>query len=301
MDALRRLNTTSRARGRTALVAVIACVAAGAVLVGCSRLGEDAPLRTAAAVTRAAATTSALPDLPASWGLPVLPTNKHGEMVRQGYAIFTSTPEFARRFTGNSLSCASCHLDGGRRAQAAPMWAAWGMYPAYLTKSDRVTTLEERIQQCFRFSMNGFPPPQDSQEMRALLTYMQFISVGRPIGVEQPGRGFPTISRTGSDPDAFRGKAVYANRCAQCHGTQGEGMRSAQDKSLFPPLWGHDSFNKGAGMNRIDLLAGFVKANMPYDKPDLTDQEALDVAAWIALQERWPDPRKGLVSGLLER
>jgi cytochrome c len=54
-------------------------------------------------------------------------------------------------------------------------------------------------------------------------------------------------------------------------------------------------------MNRIDLLAGFLKANMPYDKPDLTDQQALDIAAWIALQERWPDPRKGLLTGLLER
>jgi len=301
MAALHRTLGLPRFGGRAAIAWAAIWATLCVALAGCSRVGEEAPLRTAAAATATTAPTSQLPDLPASWGLPPLPTNKHGELVRQGYAIFTNTPEFARRFAGNSLSCASCHLDGGRRANSAPMWAAWGMYPAYLTKSDRVTTLEERIQQCFRFSMNGFPPPQDSQEMRALLTYMQFISVGKPIGVEQPGRGFPTIARTGSDPDAFRGKTVYANRCAQCHGKQGEGMRSAEGKTTFPALWGHDTFNKGAGMNRIDLLAGFVKANMPYDKPDLTDQEALDVAAWITLQERWPDPRKGLVSGLLER
>lgn len=260
-------------------------------LAGCDRLSE---------VPSVAASRS-LVQMPAMSGLPELPQNKHGELVRQGYAIFTNTPQYARRFSGNALSCASCHLDAGRRANAAPMWAAWGMYPAYLAKTDRVTTLEERIQQCFRFSINGFPPPLDSQEMQALMTYMQWLSTGQPVGVEREGRGFPTVPRTGSDPDAFRGKALYAARCTSCHGKQGEGLRSATGENIYPPLWGHASFNKGAGMNRIDLLSGFLKANMPMDKPDLTDQQALDIAAWIILQERWPDPRKGLLTGMLER
>jgi cytochrome c551/c552 len=33
----------------------------------------------------------------------------------------------------------------------------------------------------------------------------------------------------------------------------------------------------------------------------LSDQQALDLAAWVQVQERWPDPRKGLLAGLLER
>ena len=53
-------------------------------------------------------------------------------------------------------------------------------------------------------------------------------------------------------------------------------------------------------MNRVDLLAGFLKANMPLGNANLRDQEALDLAAWVHLQERWPDPRKGLLSGALE-
>jgi thiosulfate dehydrogenase len=61
------------------------------------------------------------------------------------------------------------------------------------------------------------------------------------------------------------------------------------------------SYNKGAGMHRLDLLAGFLKANMPLDNPDLSDQEAWDVAAWIHLQERWPDPRQSLIKGFLEK
>jgi thiosulfate dehydrogenase len=230
-----------------------------------------------------------------------LPSNKHGELIRQGYLIFTKTSQNARRFTGNSLSCSNCHLDAGKRPNAAPMWAAWGMYPAYSAKTDRVTSLDERIQECFRFSLNGFPPALDSQEIKALTAYVQWISRGYKAGVEQAGRGFPTVPRTGSDPDPYRGRALYATRCASCHGTHGQGLESPDGELVYPALWGHDSFNKGAGFNRIDLLAGFLKANMPYGKADLSDQDALDLAAWIGLQERWPDPRKGLIAGLLDR
>ncbi|RQP22222.1 c-type cytochrome [Piscinibacter terrae] len=234
-------------------------------------------------------------------GIDALPHDKYGELVRQGYRIFTDTPRHARRYSGNALSCTNCHLDAGRRADAAPMWAAWGMYPAYLGKNDRVNTFEERIQQCFRFSLNGFSPPVDGHEVRALVAYAQWLARGRPVGVELPGRGFPTVPRTGADPNPLSGKTLYAQRCAPCHGESGAGRGDAASGHQAPALWGMDSFNKGAGFNRVDLLAGFLKANMPLDNPTLSDQEALDLAAWITLQERWPDPRKGLLSGLLSR
>jgi len=229
-----------------------------------------------------------------------LPQDKYGDLVRQGARIFTNTPEYARRYSGNGLSCSNCHLNAGRQSHAAPMWAAWGMYPAYLAKTDRVNTFEERVQQCFRFSLNGIAPPLDSHEVRALVAYSQWLARGKPAGVELPGRGFPTITRTGSDPNPLRGKSIYAQRCVACHGENGEGHKDGNTYSA-PPVWGMDSFNKGAGFQRIDLLAGFLKANMPVGKPDLTDQDALDLAAWINLQERWPDPRKGLLRGLLEK
>lgn len=234
-------------------------------------------------------------------GIDELPQDKYGELVRYGYRIFTNTSEYARRYTGNALACSSCHLDAGRRAYASPMWAAWGMYPAYLKKNDRVNTFEERLQQCFRFSLNGIPPPIDSPEIRALVAYAQWLAGGKPAGVELPGRGFPTIVRTGSDPNPMRGKAVYASRCAACHGDNGEGQKISGGKYMNPPLWGMHSYNKGAGFHQVELLAGFVKANMPLGKADLSDQEALDVAAWVDLQERWPDPRKGLLRGFLDR
>ena len=62
-----------------------------------------------------------------------------------------------------------------------------------------------------------------------------------------------------------------------------------------------DSYNKGAGMANNNILAGFIKANMPLGQPwSLTDQEALDVAAYINQHIRPFDPRKGLLKGLFD-
>jgi thiosulfate dehydrogenase len=60
----------------------------------------------------------------------------------------------------------------------------------------------------------------------------------------------------------------------------------------FPPLWGDDSYNAGAGMHRVETAAAFIKANMPLGQPNtLTDQQAWDVAALINSKPRPPDPR----------
>ncbi len=221
-----------------------------------------------------------------------LSSDQFGDLARLGKNIFNDTPKYASRYVGNKLTCANCHLDGGTKANAGPLWAAYASYPAYQAKFDRVVTLEDRIQQCFRFSENGFAPSKDSQVMLALLAYMRSVSTGRVIG-DATGRGYLTVQRPPENPSPRNGERVYQQRCMGCHGANGEGVGRA------PPVWGMNSFSRGAGMNRNELLAGFVKANMPLGAPNLTDQEAWDVSAWINLQMRPPDPRKGL-RGLFE-
>lgn len=235
--------------------------------------------------------------------LEQIPQDKYGDEARLGHKIFTETWRYARRYAGNDLSCSNCHLDAGRKANAAPMWAAFGMYPAYRSKGDRNMTLEERIQDCFRFSLNGFAPAVNAPEVRALVSYFHYLSKGVPVGTEMPGRGFPQVVATGIDASPTRGAQAFKAKCAVCHGEGGAGKRRDGEKDgwLFPPLWGKDSFNKGAGLYRPDRLAGFIKANMPLGAEfSLSDQEALDLAAYINLQLRPPDPRKGFIKGLLE-
>ncbi len=221
-----------------------------------------------------------------------LPKGPFGDMVRYGRDLFMNTDQLRGKYTNNGMRCVNCHLDQGRKPDSAPLWGAYTMYPAYRKKTDRVDTMEERIQGCFMFSMNGTPPPAGSKELTALLSYHHWLSTGAPVGVALPGRGYPSLAKPAKQPDAQRGRAVYEAQCAVCHGADGLGQKGANGQYVFPPLWGKDSYNWGAGMHRINTAAGFIKANMPLGKPNtLSDQDAWDVARYINSQERPADPR----------
>lgn len=220
-----------------------------------------------------------------------IPNNDFGDAVRYGKSLFTNTQQLRGKYVGNAMNCVNCHLDKGRKANSAPLWGAFPMYPAYRTKNDHVNTIEERIQGCFTYSMNGTPPPFGSKELTALVTYHYWLSTGAPVGQALPGRGYPKLAKAAEEPSISRGKTVYQDNCAICHGDNGTGMQ-VNGHYAFPPLWGKDSFNWGAGMHRINTAAGFIKANMPLGKPNsLTDQQAWDVAAFMNSHERPQDPR----------
>jgi thiosulfate dehydrogenase len=222
-----------------------------------------------------------------------MPSGDFGDAVRLGKAIFTDTQTYAGQYVGNKLNCVNCHLGAGRTPDSAPLWAAFGMYPAYRDKNKRVNTYEERLAGCFRFSMNGTAPAPDSKEMVALVSYSYWLASGAPIGIELKGRGYPVLSDPPQKPDATRGRRVFAANCALCHGADGQGTEMA-GRYVFPPLWGSNSFNGGAGMSRVETAAAFIRANMPYGKGNsLSEQDAWDVAKYIDSQPRPADPRKG--------
>lgn len=221
-----------------------------------------------------------------------IPDNEFGESVRLGKHIFENTQQYAARYVGNKLNCANCHLDNGRRANSAPVWAAYGLYPAYRKKTGQIDTIQSRIQGCFTYSMNGTAPEWDSKEMVALVTYHYWMAKKAPTGVKLPGQGFVKVAKPALTPDLKRGEEVFKNNCAICHGADGGGTQGADGKVAFPPLWGKDSFNWGAGMHKVDTAAGFIKKNMPYGRfGTLSDQEAWDVALFMNSHERPKDPR----------
>lgn len=221
-----------------------------------------------------------------------IPNDQFGDMVRLGEAIFHDTQHNASSFVGNKLQCSNCHLDRGRLANSAPLWAAYVAYPAYRSKNKHVNTFEERLQGCFHFSMNGKVPPRGDKVLVALQTYAYFLAKGAPTGANLPGRGYPKLKKPAKPLDYAHGQQVYAQHCALCHGADGQGQSSAQGQIMFPPLWGAHSFNWGAGMGSIKNAAAFIKANMPLGQGGtLSDQDAWDVATYIDSQERPQDPR----------
>lgn len=228
-----------------------------------------------------------------------LPNNAFGELVRRGEALFVNTKALAPQYVGSELNCVNCHLDRGRHALSAPLWAGYPMYPAYRKKNNKVNTYAERMQGCFKFSMNGVAPAADSDVINALTAYSYWLSTGAPIGKSLPGRGYDEPAQPVGGYSIADGKRVYESRCAMCHGAEGAGQKVGASY-VFPPLWGKHSFNWGAGMHRINTAAGFIKHNMPLGEGGtLSDKDAWDVAAYVDSHERPQDPR--LINGNIEQ
>lgn len=243
-----------------------------------------------------------------AWSVPnpdTLPDDAFGRTVRQGRDLITRTSSMigpdaadpARRYAGNDLDCQSCHLQAGTQRFGLPLAGIWGAFPVYLARANKVRTLEDRINGCMQRSMNGKPLPLDSPEMTAMLTYIRFISASERVGQSVEGRGAPVLPLPATAADPQHGRQVYSATCAVCHGPDGQGQRLApvearQDgrRYSFPPLWGPDSFNDGAGMARVITAAQFVHANMPfgttYETPALSVADAFDVAAYVDSQPR---------------
>ena len=234
--------------------------------------------------------------------LSKLPDTPDGKLIKKGHALLTETyahigPEVtdvAKRYAGNNLSCQSCHLQGGAQPYSMPYLGVWGSFPQYRARENEVSTLEERINGCMQRSMNGKPLPLDSSEMKAMLAYMKWLSTGVPVGANLVGAGTLSVKEPGRAADPKRGAGIYAENCAACHGENGQGVRvgSAGDARgyQFPPLWGPDSYNNGAGMYRLLTAAGFIRNNMPfgttYKDAVINDDDAYDVAAYVNSQQR---------------
>jgi thiosulfate dehydrogenase len=223
-----------------------------------------------------------------AWKPPVVDstaTDPYSVAVLRGRAIMMHTPDSLRAFVGGNLNCTSCHLDEGRRENAAPLIGVAARFPKFLDRSAAVVPLEDRVNYCFTRSLAGSKLPPDSREMQDIVVYLSFISRGVPVGEHVHGEGMPKMpTLTG---DSARGRTIFADNCARCHGTDGAGV------GPVPALWGAKSFSIGASMARPERAASFIRHNMPFDRPgSLSDQQAFDVAAFITAQARPDSPGK---------
>lgn len=251
----------------------VAIGSAVAYLAGCAGVEADDPDLSPA---QPQAAVFAPPDPEA------IPATAEGELIRLGYRLVTDTTREAGPYVGNELTCANCHLDAGRRLGAAPFVGVTHLYPEYRARNARVNTLDDRLDDCFERSLNGRPLPRGGREQQALVAYLTWLSQGVSKEAARSWRGLPRIASP-SRPDPAKGRALFAERCAGCHGQDGGGT------AMGPPVWGPGSYNIAAGMARTSLAAAFIKANMPLGRGgSLTDEEAYALAAFINSQPR-PD------------
>jgi thiosulfate dehydrogenase len=214
----------------------------------------------------------------------LIPSGPLGTSIRRGRALLAATRDSLPAHVGNKLRCVSCHLDDGRRASGS--WVGvFARYPQYRPRSATVETIEYRVNDCFRRSMNGTPLASDGADMRDIVAYLWFLSRAVAVGPPQPSN---RLAKWGAlSPDTVAGAGVYGTVCAKCHGPEGGGT------AVAAPLWGPQSYNIGAGMARVRTAAAFISENMPFDQPgSLSDQQALDVAAYVNARPRPDFPEK---------
>jgi thiosulfate dehydrogenase len=227
---------------------------------------------------------------------PVAATAEYGRrLLRETSALMGpghDDPDM--QYSGSNLACASCHLDIGTKPGTLSLLESASRYPRDSGRDGGIRDLRDRINGCMQRSMNGRPLPRDSVEMIAMEAYIN--SLGDFYAAMSESRRTPVEPPAFAEPDRAAsveaGRMVYEERCYVCHGMDGAGLQATPDRGdgyVFPPLWGPDSFNNGAGMTRVLTAARFIKARMPFGQPDLTDDQAYDVAAFI---NSHPRPQK---------
>lgn len=225
----------------------------------------------------------------------------NAEQLVRGMRLHLETKALLPQNVGNTLNCTSCHLNAGTVADGSPFVGVSAFFPGYAPRAGRIITLEDRINGCFRRSMNGKPLAADSPDMKAMVAYFDWMKKETKPQDKVAGRGVGKVDMA-IKPNLENGKQVYSTQCAVCHGKDGEGLKHTDGRVIYPPLWGDDSFNIGAGMARTYTAAAFVQRNMPIGfrekfplgQGGLSDQEAVDVAEYFSHQPRpdYPDKDK---------
>src|SRR5665213_910909 len=195
------------------------------------------------------------------------------------------------RHMDSRLACGSCHIGAGLEPGNLSLATAFNKYPRISPRTGASETIEDRINGCMMRSMNGRALSEKSPEMMAMVSYLRFLAnQDAATGAIQRKAHDPVALKTPNRAaDLKAGQKVFDKRCAACHGPDGSGLAAAPDLVhgyVFPPLWGGNSFNDGAGMHRVLTAARFIKARMPLGNADLNDDDAFDVAAFINSKPR---------------
>jgi thiosulfate dehydrogenase len=262
---------------------------------------------------KVATTYSSKPE-DAYWSPPdstLIPETPEGKLVLYGYNLVAHTsmylgPQGTVMSVTNGMNCQNCHLNAGKKIFGNNYSAVASTYPKFRDRSGTIETIEKRVNDCIERSLNGKALNENSEEMRAFVAYIKWVGSNVPKGTSPEGVGLLVPDFLDRPADPKKGLIVYQESCARCHGLNGQGQKSGNGiEWKYPPLYGSESYNVGAGLFRLSRFAGYVKANMPsdvatFEKPALTDEQAWDVAAYINSMPRpdkdismdWPDISK---------
>lgn len=267
-----------------------------------------------AAVNTAAEASGAVKEKKSDyWQAPVvdeMPAGEDRDLVLYGKDLIAHTakylgPNGSVARISNGMNCQNCHLDAGTRVFGNNYGAVASTYPKFRARSGEIEDIYKRVNDCFERSLNGSPLDTLSREMQAIKAYISYLGTNVKKDEKAKGSGLKEMAYLDRPADPIKGKQIYIEKCQLCHQQDGQGTLAADGiEYIYPPLWGKHAYNDAAGLYRISNFAKYVKYNMPWgvthESPQLTDEEAWDVAAFVNTQSRphksvpkdWPDIAK---------
>lgn len=178
--------------------------------------------------------------------------------------------------------CAVCHGAKGNGGVGVPLALPdfqYGVTDDFLAKTIRHGR-PGRV-------MPAFPQLSDT-EINALVKHIRQWAPGKPIAP-------PKKKITG---DIKHGKILYQQRCASCHGTNGEGGKGTgvtfsrpRDLAIIPPALNNSGFLKSASDQIIKAALMNGREGTPmisFLKNGLTEQDIDDIVVYIRSFEKAP-------------
>lgn len=225
----------------------------------------------------------------------------NAELIKYGKELISKTsiylgPKGSVAKLTNGMNCQNCHLNAGTQPWGNNYAAVASTYPKYRGRSGSMEDVYKRVTDCFERSLNGTAPAKGTKEMEAIVAYINFVGSNVKKDEQPKGNGIFELAFLDRAASPENGRKLYKTKCVSCHQADGAGVLASDGKSYtYPPLWGKNSYNHGAGLYRLSRFAGYIKANMPqgatYLQPQLTDEEAWDIAAYV---NNMPRPAKDL-------
>ncbi|MGC2202534.1 MAG: hypothetical protein WA633_20655 [Stellaceae bacterium] len=122
-------------------------------------------------------------------------------------------------------------IEDGHEKFGLPLAGVWGVFPQFIGRENEARTLEDRINGCMERSMNGRTLPPDGPEMKAMLTYIRFISAGVPTGRGAEGRGRRRCHLPTAASDPKRGTNLFAEHARDAIRRTGRGSAGGRRMS----------------------------------------------------------------------
>ena len=218
------------------------------------------------------------------------------KLIRYGRHLIVNTaayfgPKGSILKISNGMNCQNCHLEAGTKIFGNNYSAVKSTYPKFRERSGQIESIEKRVNDCFERSLNGKAIESTSPEMKAIVAYINWIGKEVVKGQKPNGSGLKELPYLNRAASPENGQKIFQIKCVKCHVENGSGKMNSDGLSFqYPPLWGDNSYNQGAGLFRLSRFASYVKYNMPqgasFETPQLSDEEAWDVAAFVISQDR---------------